>query len=84
MIINKHKKKGQDQTIACYWNLLQAPFDYEVRYKGVNSSSQNCKPCFSPNSARSLRRTVGHITEFVRVNRRFRLEPVLASNRAVP
>ena len=28
--------------------------------------------------------SVGHITEFVRVNRRFRLEPVLVSNRAVP
>ena len=27
---------------------------------------------------------VGHITGFVRVNRRFRLEPVLVSNRAVP
>ena len=28
--------------------------------------------------------SVRHITEFVRVNRRFRLEPVLVSNRAVP
>ena len=28
--------------------------------------------------------SVGHITKFVRVNRRFRLEPVLVSNRAVP
>ena len=28
--------------------------------------------------------SVGHITEFVRVNRRFRLEPVLVSNRDVP
>ena len=28
--------------------------------------------------------SVGNITEFVRVNRRFRLEPVLVSNRAVP
>ena len=74
----------QDQAIACSWNLLQAPFDYGVRYKGVNSSAQNCKPCFSPNSVRSLRSTVGHIPEFVRVNRRFRLEPVLVSNRAVP
>ena len=28
--------------------------------------------------------SVGYITEFVRVNRRFRLEPVLVSNQAVP
>ena len=28
--------------------------------------------------------SVGHITELVRVNRRFRLEPVLVSNLAVP
>ena len=73
--------------VSAYEQRIEAVlFNYRGLYRLPVSKKTTCKQ--SSTRSKGLSSTVpfsvGHITEYVRVNRRFRLEPVLVSNRAVP